>query len=93
VERSVLSPGVTVEKGAVVRNAIVLSDTMIKAGAEVQYAIIDRHVVIGGGAVIGEPLDLDDPSSEDLVLIGQYARIHENRRLGKGERVPGVDPL
>lgn len=93
VERSVLAPGVVVEEGAVVRNAIVLPDTVIKAGAEVQFAIIDRHVVIGGGAVIGEPLDVDDPSSEDLVLIGQYARIHGNRRIGKGERVPGVDPL
>lgn len=93
VARSVLGPGVIVEAGATVRNAIVLSDTIIKSGAEVRYAIIDRHVVIGGGAVVGDLLDGDQPSTEELVLIGQHVNVHGNRRVRKGERIEGVDPL
>ncbi len=93
VERSVLAPGVVVEEGATVRNAVMLPDTVVKTGARVQYAIVDGNVVIGGGAEVGEPLEGDAPSSDDLVLIGQHAHVHGDSRIRKGARVQGVDPL
>ena len=54
VERSVLGPGVVIEQGATVRNAILLHDVTVKAGASVQYAIVDDGVTIGKDAKIGQ---------------------------------------
>src|SRR5690606_33669188 len=53
VERSVLSPGVRVGRGAVVRESIVLNDCVIGKGAVVERAIIDKGAVIGAGARVG----------------------------------------
>ena len=53
-EQSVLSPGVRVDVGAVVRDSIIMFDTVIRAGAVVDRAIIDKEVVVGPGAVVGD---------------------------------------
>ncbi|MDA8204187.1 MAG: sugar phosphate nucleotidyltransferase, partial [Chloroflexi bacterium] len=44
VEHSVLSPGVRVDVGAVVRDSIVMFDSVIRAGAVVDRAILDKQV-------------------------------------------------
>ena len=43
VEHSVLSPGVFVEEGAVVRDSIIFDDCRIEAGAIVERSIIDKE--------------------------------------------------
>ena len=53
VEHSVLSPGVVVEAGAVVRDSIVLFDVVIGAGSVVDRAILDKEVVVGQNCRIG----------------------------------------
>ncbi len=53
VVRSVLSPGVVVEKGAVVESAIVLNGAAIRAGARVERAIVDLHAEVAGDARVG----------------------------------------
>jgi glucose-1-phosphate adenylyltransferase len=53
VVRSVLFPGVTVPRGAVVRNSIVMHDTRIGRDAVLDRAIVDKQVRIGAGAVLG----------------------------------------
>jgi glucose-1-phosphate adenylyltransferase len=53
VESSVLSPGVRVGDGAVVRNSIVFSDCEIGSGAVVDRAILDKNVVVGESAYVG----------------------------------------
>ena len=55
VENSILGPGVCVEKGAVVRDAVLIGDTVVKAGACVSRAIVDHDVCIGEGAKVGNP--------------------------------------
>ena len=58
VVNSVLSPGVRVDVGAVVRDSIVMFDSVIRSGAVVDRAILDKEVVVGQGAIVGEgPLD------------------------------------
>src|SRR5579885_1781400 len=47
VERSVLSPGVIVEEGAIVRDSIVLFDSVIGTGSTVDRAILDKEVIVG----------------------------------------------
>ena len=49
VEHSILSPGVSVEAGAVVRDSIVMFDSVVGAGATVDRAILDKDCVVGSG--------------------------------------------
>lgn len=82
VERSVLGPGVVVESGAVVRDAVLLSDAVVAVGASVTSS------VVGPGAVIGPGAQLDD-----LCMIGDGVRIDDGAVL-RGVRRPdlAVDP-
>lgn len=58
--RSVLSPGVVVEEGAVVVDSVLLHDVAVRAGARVERAIVDTGVQVApgtetaGGAADGE---------------------------------------
>ena len=54
VEHSIIFPGVTVREGALVKDSIIMANSMINAGAEVRYSIIDEGVTVGWGAKIGE---------------------------------------
>ena len=53
VSGSIIFPGVTIEKGAVVRDSIVFSYSRIGRGARVTRAILDKFVVIGNEATVG----------------------------------------
>jgi glucose-1-phosphate adenylyltransferase len=53
VRRSVLSPAVRAEAGALVEGSIVLDDARIGRGAIVRNAILDKNVVVEDGARIG----------------------------------------
>ena len=57
VENSVLSPSVTVERGAKVVYSVIMPGTVIKAGATVEYAIIGENCVIEAGAKVGSVPD------------------------------------
>jgi glucose-1-phosphate adenylyltransferase len=94
VEHSVLSPGVRVDIGAVVRDSIVLFDTVIRAGAIVDRAIIDKEVSIGPNAIVGEGPDMDTPNRQEpgrlnsgLSVIGKRAIIPRGVRIGRNCKV------
>ncbi len=53
VKHSILFPGVTVEAGARVEDAVVMGGSYIKAGAVVSHCIIAENVQIGAGAQVG----------------------------------------
>ena len=53
VVNSILSPGVTVEKGAVVKDCILLPDSVVGEGATTERTILDERAVIAAGAVFG----------------------------------------
>ena len=46
VENSVLFRGVKVAKGAKVKNCVLMQDTVVEAGANVEYVISDKNVTI-----------------------------------------------
>ncbi len=46
IENSILFRGVQIGKGAKVRNCILMQDTVIEAGADVEYVITDKKVTI-----------------------------------------------
>ncbi|MDI9589990.1 MAG: glucose-1-phosphate adenylyltransferase subunit GlgD [Acidobacteriota bacterium] len=49
VINSILGRGVTIEKGAVVEDAIIMQGCVIKSGAHVQHAVVDRNNVVPEG--------------------------------------------
>jgi len=46
VENSILFRGVKVSKGAKIKNCILMQDTVVEAGAELEYIITDKNVTI-----------------------------------------------
>ncbi len=46
VENSILFRGVKIEKGAKIKNCILMQDTVVKAGADIEYIITDKNAVI-----------------------------------------------
>ena len=98
VVSSVLSPGVIVEAGAEVRDAVLLHDVIVRSGASVETAIVDAEVEVGGGARIGEaaPSGRDtgtpasDVSAEEIAVVGVRANVQPNAHVAAGDRVgPG----
>ena len=47
VENSILFRGVKIEKGAKVRNCVLMQDTVVEAGANLDYVITDKNVTVG----------------------------------------------
>ena len=90
VERSVLSPGVYVSPGAVVRDSVIMNDTWIGPGAVLDKVVVDKDVVIGSGALVGFGSDLDTVNKLDpdklftgITVIGKGAHIPANVRIGR----------
>jgi glucose-1-phosphate adenylyltransferase len=59
VWRSILSPGVIVERDAVVEESVIFDDVMIDPGAGIKRAIVDKESHIRAGATIGYDLEAD----------------------------------
>jgi glucose-1-phosphate adenylyltransferase len=80
VTRSVLGPGVAVEPGAVVREAVLLDDCVVAAGALVERAVLDRGVRVGPGAGVG------GQGGDGPALAGQEAQIPGGTMVAPGGR-------
>ncbi len=94
VVNSVLSPGVRVDVGAVVRDSIVMFDSVIRSGAVVDRAILDKEVVIGQGAIIGDGPDFDTPNKAEpgrlntgITVVGKQSVVPRGTRLGRNVKV------
>ena len=97
VEHSILSPGVRVARGAVVRDSIVMFDSYVGEGTVIDRAIVDKECFIGAGAVVGDGDDLRPNRQEPerlfagITLVGKRARIPAGARIGRNCRIdPGV---
>ncbi len=99
VQRSILSPGVVVEEGAVVEDSILMQDIHVGAGTEIRFTIVDKNVKIGEGASIGGDKKSTPPNRDyphhlysGLTLIGKGAKIPSGCRIGQNCLVAdGVD--
>jgi len=98
VDFSVLFSGVTVEKGAVVRDSIVMPGAVVRRGASVQYAVIAEGAEIGPRAAVGErPERMADVSGWGVAVVGGGLKVGRGARvspkamldhdLGEGERI------
>jgi glucose-1-phosphate adenylyltransferase len=101
VVNSVLSPGVRVGMGAVVRDSIVMFDSVIGSRAVIDRAILDKEVTVGAGAIVGDGGD-DTPNKAEpgrlntgITVVGKQATIPRGTRIGRnvkiGDRVRTAD--
>ncbi len=72
VIRSVLSPGVYVGPGAVIYESVVLTDSYIERDAVIDQAVIDKGVIVGEGARLG---DREVEPDRGIVCVGKNAVI------------------
>jgi len=54
-----LSPGVIVEKNALVEDSVIFNDVIIEPGAKIRRAIIDKEAKIVAGMSLGYDLEAD----------------------------------
>ena len=93
VERSVLSPGVRVGRGATVSESIVMFDTVIDDDALLYRAIVDKDCRIGARARIGWGDDLRPNRNEPerlysgITVVGKGAEVPEDVTIGRNCRV------
>jgi len=93
VVNSVLSPGVRVERGALVSNSVVMNDTVIRAGALVDKCVLDKEIEVGAGAQVGVGDDMTpnqfEPANIDtgITIVGKRAHIPANAVIGRNCRI------
>ena len=76
VDFSVLFQSVTVERGATVRDSIVMPGSVIKKGANVQYAIIGENCVVEEGATVGQrPENMEDMDKWGIAVLGNGVKV------------------
>ncbi|ACZ39271.1 MAG: glucose-1-phosphate adenylyltransferase [Sphaerobacter thermophilus] len=89
VEHSILSPGVVVHEGAVVRDSIIMTDAVIGPGAVIDRCIIDKEVRVGAGAYLGYGDDYTpnwlEPKrvNTGITIVGRNAIVPPNVRVGR----------
>lgn len=89
VVNSVLSPGVCVSPGAVVKNSVVMNDTWIGPGALLDKVVVDKQVTIGAGAVVGVGDEnvknelMPDRLFAGITVIGKNSAIPDRAQIGR----------
>lgn len=99
VSHSIISPGVYIEKGAVVKNSIIFNNTKTRSGSFIYKSIIDKEVEIKENCKIGNGDDYTanklkpDLLENGLNIIGKGAKIPKNTVLDRNCRIyPYVNP-
>ena len=94
VSNSVIGAGVTVGKGAVVRDSIIMRGSTIGDNSVIEKAIVAEDVVIGSNVELGVgevAPNRYDPKvyQSDLVTIGERSVIPDNVKVGKNTAISG----
>ena len=95
VHSSVLGGSVTIGKGSVVRDSIIMQGVTISENCVIEKAIIAEDTVVGDNAVIGIGSDVPNkfkPNiySGGLATIGENSVIPSGVQIGKNTAVSGV---
>ena len=95
VHNCIISSGVVIGEGAVVRASIIMRDAQIGQGCVIDKAIIAENTKIGDHAVLGIGSDVPNrlkPAiySFGLVTIGENSVIPESVQIGKNTAISGV---
>lgn len=92
---SVVGSNVTIGKGSVIRDSIIMEGVTIGENVVIDKAIIAEETVIGDGAVLGVGEEKPNKLKESvyafgLVTIGEKSVIPPNVKIGKNTAISGV---
>ncbi len=87
VEHSVLSPGVVVQQGALVRHSVVMTDAVIEQGAVVDHAILDKRVHVGTGSQIGWSSDPSPDTTDSEHAAGPAINVRGRTTNVRGRTI------
>ena len=95
VFNSVIGSGVTIGKGTVVRDSIIMKNTRIGENCTVDKAVIAEEAEISDGVVLGVGADIPNKVqpkiySFGLVTIGENSYIPPNVKVGKNTAISGA---
>lgn len=83
VINSVISEDVTIGKGSVIRNSVVMRGTKIGENVTVDYGMIDESVTVGDGVTIGD----EHSDKYRIALIGRGTKVAGGTKIASGEIV------
>ncbi len=83
VENSILSHDVEIKKGAIVRNSIIFSESVIGENSTVDYSIVDEKVSVGNDAVIGE----NNAGELKIAVLGRDISVADGAKVAAGKIV------
>lgn len=95
VYNSVIGCGVTIGKDTVIRDSIVMNNTCIKAGCELNKAIVAENVTIGDGVRLGVGEEAENDTAphiynHGIVTVGEKSVIPGGITVGKNTVISGI---
>ncbi len=95
VYNSVIGCGVTIGKGTVIRDSIIMNQTQIGENCEVNKAIVAENVVVGNQVRLGVGEEAENDTAphiynHGLVTIGEKSVIPDGISVGKNSVISGV---
>ena len=95
VYNSVIGCGVTIGKGTVIRDSIIMNQTQIGEECEINKAIIAENVVVGNQVKLGVGEEAENDTAphiynHGLVTIGEKSVIPDGISVGKNSVISGV---
>ncbi len=95
VYNSVIGCGVTIGKGTVIRDSIIMNQTQIGENCEINKAIIAENVVVGNQVKLGVGEEAENDTAphiynHGLVTIGEKSVIPDGISVGKNSVISGV---
>ena len=91
VVRSVIGPGVVVEKGARVEDSVLFADCRVERGARVTTTVADDRSVFARDSVVGELPASRVVRDEEVTLVGRDSVVGRARHVEAGARLePGT---
>ena len=94
VYNSVIGCDVTIERGAEVRDSILMNGTHVGAGCRLHKVIAAENVTIGEGAALGEGYDIPNDTRPDIyregiVTLGEGTIVPKGVSIGKNVMISG----
>lgn len=75
VVNSILSGGVVIEEGALVKDSVIMEDVTVKSGAKVYSAIVDSDTVVEFGGVVGK----ENADKSEIAIVAKGTTVFAER--------------
>ncbi len=98
VYNSVIGCGVTIGRGTIVRDSIIMNETVIGDGCELNKAIVAENAVIGNQVKLGIGEEAPNESAphiynQGLVTVGERSIIPDGVVVGKNTVISGITEI